>query len=114
MSERIQKVFYDDSRLGIVVEKEKEDGTTEWVLRLYSESGTLELEESIPDNMEEIFLRGERIVMYEASSCLIQTDSGKTRYENTFEDGISKMLPGGSDREYIIVGGDKIKKIRLK
>ncbi|HIS55077.1 MAG: DUF5711 family protein [Lachnospiraceae bacterium] len=114
VSERIQKVFYDDSRLGIVVEKEKEDGTTEWVLRLYSESGTLELEESIPDNMEEIFLRGERIVMYEASSCLIQTDSGKTRYENTFEDGISKMLPGGSDREYIIVGGDKIKKIRLK
>lgn len=115
INEPIQKVFYDNSRLGMVVEKKKEeDGASEWALRLYSQDGALELEETIPDNMEQVFLQGERIVMYEASSCLIQTDRGKTRYENTFEDGISKILPGGSDREYILVSGDKIKKIRLK
>ena len=81
---------------------------------MYDSSGTVELEEMIPDNMEEIFIQGDRIVMYEPSSCVIQTDGGRIRYENTFENGITKMLPGGSDREYIIVSDGKIKKIRLK
>lgn len=115
VSDPIQKVFFDENRLGIVVERDNpEEGTAEWVLRLYSQGGALELEETIPDNMEEIFLNGDRIVMYEASSCLIQTAGGRTRFENTFENGIVKMLPGGSDREYVIISGDKIKKIRLK
>lgn len=72
------------------------------------------MEETIPDDIEEIFLQKDRIVMYESSSCLIQNDRGKTRYENTFEEGISKMLPGGSSREYVIVSDGKIKKIRIK
>lgn len=111
----IQKVFFDDKRLGIVVEKiNEEEQKKEWQLQLYDQNGKLELEETISDDMEEIFLQEDRIVMYEPSSCLIQTDRGKTRYENTFENGITKMLPGGSNREYIIVSDDKIKKIRIK
>ena len=115
IDDEIQKVFYDESRLGVVVKENKENGeTAEWILRLYDSSGNVELEEMIPDNMEEIFIQGDRIVMYEPSSCVIQTDGGRIRYENTFENGITKMLPGGSDREYIIVSDGKIKKIRLK
>ena len=115
VEEKIQKVFFDDSRLGVVVEKGQDgENKKEWLLRLYSQNGELELEETIPDDIEEIFLQKDRIVMYESSSCLIQNDRGKTRYENTFEEGISKMLPGGSSREYVIVSDGKIKKIRIK
>ena len=84
------------------------------MLYLYSAEGVCLLQKELTDQMEHVFLNSGKIVMYEASSCLIQTVKGRTRYDNSFETAITAMLPGGSQREYIVVSDDKIEKVRLQ
>lgn len=114
ITEPIQKVFCDETYLGLVTAKTTEDGATVPMLYLYSAEGVCLLQKELTDQMEHVFLNSGKIVMYEASSCLIQTVKGRTRYDNSFETAITAMLPGGSQREYIVVGDDKIEKVRLQ
>ncbi len=119
LEHQIVSMFQDNGCIGLVWEEEssyaegaeKEGGK---ILTMYDREGTILFQKQIDFSYQNILYNGTYLVLYNATECVIYTKSGKIKYENTFLNGISQMVSGSASREFYLVTGDEIQRIRLQ
>lgn len=112
LNEKVQSVFYGSGYVGLVYNDL--DHGNRYRMDLYHGGG--KEAGSIPFELEydDIVFAGDRIIIYNASSCEIYTVSGTLKYQGEFDDSVFLMLPTNSESKYILVTGDSIKTIQLQ
>lgn len=105
----IQRVFYNESRLGIVMLSE--DGAK---IQVYDMAGKRLADipqDGVYDNY--CFANGE-ILMYSARSCKLVTMRGRVRFDAEFQNEICGMVPTGKKKSFYLGTMDVLQKITLK
>ncbi len=109
---QVASVFCNDTYIGIVFDKTDEYPNQTMVV--YTSSGNVVLEKDIDFTYKNIFFTNGFVVLYNSNSCLIYDFDGDIRYNNSFDSGITTLLGVSEKREFALVTGDKLLRIKLK
>ncbi|MBQ8637647.1 MAG: hypothetical protein IJ468_00595 [Lachnospiraceae bacterium] len=109
VSGEIQKMFYNDNYLGLVVEED-----AGMVLRVYHMNGSLQAELLQEEIYENYGFSGKQIFMYDDSRCRIVTFDGREKFFLDFVNGIRRMIPCGDGNSFYLTTMDMLQKITLK
>ncbi|MFQ9510434.1 MAG: DUF5711 family protein [Lachnospiraceae bacterium] len=109
---QVASVFCNDTYIGIVFDKTDEYPNQTMVV--YTSSGNVVLEKDIDFAYKNIFFTNGFVVLYNANSCVIYDFDGDIRYNNSFDSGITTLLGVPEKREFALVTGDKLLRIKLK
>lgn len=105
----IQKVFYDDSYLGLVIVRD--EGV---MLEVYDTEGK-QLGEMEQESIYESYcFSGREIVMYSPGHCRIVTMRGRERFDLEFENEICSLVPADGKKSFYLGTLDVLQKITLK
>lgn len=108
--EKIQSVLYNASYAGVVLE-EGEDGYRKLIL--YDLQGKKTLDKRIDFDFSSIEMTEEEIIMHNSMSCIILRPNGRVKFNNSFESGISTLIPLNNLDRYLLVSDAKISQIAL-
>ncbi|MBR3306171.1 MAG: hypothetical protein IKI75_02800 [Lachnospiraceae bacterium] len=112
LREEIRSVYYGKEYVGLVYYDRSGEGR--YRLDVYNRKG--EQESSIILDMEysDIVFTGDRILVYNASGCVIYTAKGIKRYEGSFSEPVYLCMPTASELKYVLVTGDGISSVQLR
>lgn len=107
----IEYIFSGSSYFGIVHKDESSDKN---ILEVYNISGNLVYSDKYDKTYTSFKFSGDNILIYNETECILITLKGKVKFRNTFEDGISNIIPVNNKDEFIYINRDYIRKIKLK
>lgn len=110
--DKIHSVFYGSEHVGLVFVENNADGR--YRMDVYAKNGKISGQLQFDLEYANVFFSNGRIVIYNASSCLIYTTEGKLVYEGDFDDAVILMMPTANAAKYILVTGDSIDTIQLR
>lgn len=112
LSEEIQSVYYNESYVGLLFLNV--DGDTKYRMDIYSNSGKKILSQKFDLEYTDIYFNKECIIIYNDSECAIYNMRGVKKYEGTFKQSISTLLPTTAINKYVAVSQGKIEIMELK
>lgn len=112
LNEQVQAVFFGDGVVGLLYLDAS--GESKYRLDLYNKAGDVISGIHFDLEYSDIFFANGRVVIYNASSALIYTQSGNLKYQGDFKKPVSLMIPSSSDTKYVIVTDTDIENIVLK
>lgn len=105
----IQRIFYDNDYLGLVV-KENE----EYTIRIYTSEGK-EHAVTKQDTLHTGYAFQQRnVVMYDADYCEVQSFSGRVRFAREFGNNLYTVIPGSKFKSYYLATMEELQKIQLR
>lgn len=107
LENEIASVFYDENSFGIVTTKE-----TKHTITLYAKSGRVISETDTKFDYSNITMESGRILLHNSSGWVVYLKNGFLKAEGTYSQEITQMISTGFNN-YIIVGNDRIEKIKL-
>lgn len=107
LENEIASVFYDENSFGIVTTKE-----TKHTITLYAKNGRVISETDTKFDYSNITMESGRILLHNSSGWVVYLKNGFLKAEGTYSQEITQMISTGFNN-YIIVGNDRIEKIKL-
>ncbi|MBR3244269.1 MAG: hypothetical protein IKN57_01365 [Parasporobacterium sp.] len=108
----IQSAFFDENRLGLVVEDETSDFGN--VIKVYNPSGKLIMDQGTDFAWNHASFAGDNVLLYSADDCELYSFYGRLRFAGTFDDRIEYLLPCETSRDFIYATASKTQFIRIK
>lgn len=115
--EEIKSVAVRGTAFALVTGKKSGDSEEEGkeTLTVYSESGRVRFAKEIDFSYSDIYyLSNGELYLTDGSRVELYTDIGVRKFSETFENGISALLPWDGATNYIVVAEGKLKKVQLK
>ena len=107
----IEHIFSGNSYFGVV---HRDDDTDKNILEIYNTSGNLVYSDKFDRSFTGYKFSGDNILIYGENECILSTLKGRIKYKNTFENGISNIIPINGKDEFIYINRDYVEKIKLK
>lgn len=120
LDHQIISMFAENGCVGLVWESTEESDPAssleepKKILVLYDTTGNVIFSRELSFSYRNIFYNGTYVVLYNATECVIYTKNGKVKYENSFLNGISQVISGPSSKEFYLITGEKLQRIRLR
>lgn len=108
----IKSILYNDEYIGFVFESQELDGTS--AIWIYDLSGDRIYESELSMKYKNIKLDGDNILIYDENNLIVQTVTGKLKFEGEFENGINEVIGLNGKNKYILVSSESIDEIKLK
>lgn len=108
----IKSILYNDEYIGFVFESQELDGTS--AIWIYDLSGDRIYEGELSMKYKNIKLDGDNILIYDENNLIVQTVTGKLKFEGEFENGINEVIGLNGKYKYILVSSESIDEIKLK
>ena len=108
----IERVFFDDSHIGLVLNNTESDDR--YKLVVYDFSGSKTCESTFNTQYENIKFDGNSVIMSNASTISLMNLKGKKLADIAVELPIENVLPAGSRGKYIMINSKYIQTIRMK
>ena len=112
LQDEIRSVYFGGEYIGLVYYDK--NGKSKYVMDVYDEKGELYSTINFDADYKEIRFSGDRIIIYNSSSCEIYTTKGKLKYSGSFDASVYLMLPGSSPISYVLVTDAGLKTVRLR
>lgn len=110
LEEEIEKVFYNQSYIGMVLKNTQNTG--KYRMDLYDLKGKKILSESFDKEYSNVLISGETILMYNESECCVYNVKGVRKFEKSFDKAILGMAVTGNNR-YMLITEENIEIIKL-
>lgn len=107
----IDYVFSGKSNFG-VIHKDKESEKN--IVEVYNTAGNLVYSEKFDRAYSGYKFSGNNIVVYNDTEFMLISTKGKIKFKDTFEDGITNIIPINDNDEFIYINRDYVRKIKLK
>lgn len=112
LRDEVHAVFHGDNRVGLVYINPT--GETKYKLEVYTSSGKLENTFYFDTEYSDIFFANDRVVIYNAASAVIYDSTGHLKYDGTFSDSVSLIIPTNSTNRYVFITPENIQTIILE
>lgn len=107
----IQRIFYNNEYLGLVVRDEAKTG---YQLHIYTSEGN-ENAVTEQDKLHTGYAFQQRnIVMYDADYCEVQSFSGRIRFAREFGNTLYTVIPGDKFKTYYLATMEELQQIKLR
>lgn len=107
----IQRIFYNNEYLGLVVRDEAKTG---YQLHIYTSEGN----ENAVTEQDELHtgyaFQQRNIVMYDADYCEVQSFSGRIRFAREFGNTLYTVIPGDKFKTYYLATMEELQQIKLR
>ena len=110
LEEEIEKVFYNESYIGMVVKNTQDTG--KYRMDIYDLKGKKIFSEGFDNEYTNVLISGETILMYNESQCRIYSIKGVCKFDKGFNKTILAMAVTGKNR-YMLITEDNIETIKL-
>lgn len=110
LEEEIEKVFYNESYIGMVLKNTQNTG--KYRMDIYDLKGKKIFSESYDKEYTNVLISGETILMYNESECCIYSIKGVCKFEKNLDSTILAMAVTGNNR-YMLITEDNIEIIKL-
>ncbi len=110
-SEELQEVYYSEEYVGLVFLSDLRNGRR---LDIYDSSGTKVISHELQMEYTDIMFDNESYIIYNETELYIGTMDGKEKYNGTFREPVSLLIPTGKDYRYMMVTQDSVEMIKLK
>lgn len=110
LEEEVQKVFYNESYIGLVLKNTQDSG--KYRMDIYDLKGKKIFSESFDKEYTNVLISGETILMYSESECCIYSIKGVCKFEKSFDKAILAMAVTGKNR-YMLITEENIETIKL-
>ena len=111
LNEEIQSVFYNSTHIGLVFLDTTGQG--KYRLDVYNTSGQAETTLYFEMDYRDIILRGDNIIIYNETQCLLANRNGVERFNGDFERPCLLFAPLSGNR-YLAVSQDSIDTLEMK
>lgn len=111
ISEEVQSVFYSDSHVGLVFYDST--GQNTYRLEVYDTNAKKVSEIYFDIEYTNILFDTAGIIIHSDSDCLIYDWDNRLKYEGSFVERISCLIPSGNIAKYTIITDDTIQQIEL-
>lgn len=108
IKQRIEKVFYDDKYIGMLLKGEKE-----YLIKLFDKSGQELLSEAVEQAYKNVKIQDGQILMYDGKKCRIITKAGVHLFNGEMENDISNITSAGGLNKYLVINANGLEEIRL-
>lgn len=112
---RIKDVFYSQDYIGVVLDTQGTKQSNQ--LLVYNLKGKKLVEKELTFSYDSITAGETFIVFYNKDICYVMNKEGKKLFEDSFQLTINKLLPGPSNKEFLIIndlGVDLIEMVETK
>ena len=107
----IQRIFYNNEYLGLVVRDEAKTG---YQLHIYTSEGN----ENAVTEQDELHtgyaFQQRNVVMYDADYCEVQSFSGRIRFAREFGNNLYTVIPGDKFKTYYLATMEELQQIKLR
>ncbi len=110
-SEELQEVYYSEEYVGLVFLSDLSNGRR---LDIYDSSGIKVISHELLMEYTDIMFDNESYIIYNETELYIGTMDGKEKYNSTFREPVSLLIPTGKDYRYMMVTQDSVEMIKLK
>ena len=110
LEEEVEKVFYNESYIGIVVKNTQDTG--KYRMDIYDLKGKKIFSEGFDKEYTNAMISGDTILMYNESECCVYTIKGVCKLDKTFDKTILAMAITGNNR-YMLITEENIETIKL-
>lgn len=110
LEEEVEKIFYNESYIGIVVKNTRNTG--KYRMDIYDVRGKKIFSEGFDKEYTDIMLSGETILMYSESECCVYTMNGICKFNKSFDKTILAMAITGDNR-YMLITEENIETIKF-
>lgn len=107
LDNEVASIFYDKNNFGTVTNKNNKH-----IISVYAKSGRLISETETNFDYTNVTMESGKILLHNSSGWQVYLKNGFLKAEGTYSQEISQMIPSGYST-YMIVGNDRIEKIRL-
>jgi hypothetical protein len=107
----IKSILYNSQYVGFVLKNS--EGEQKYKVVLYDLKGTKVLDKDMNYNYENIYLSGNQIIMHTNLEWIIWETDGKEILRYTFDKNVTYILPGPSERKFIIINDQNMDEIQL-
>ena len=112
LNEEIQSVYYDNNYVGLVYINL--DGDTKYRMDVFSKVGKKILSQKFDMEYTEIYFNHESFIIYNESECEIYNLRGVKKFDGSFKEAVSALLPTSAMNKYVAVSQGKIEIMELK
>jgi hypothetical protein len=112
ITSEIRSIFFNNQYIGLVLNNP--EGEQQYKVLLYDLKGKKVLDKNMNFNYENIYLSGNHIIMYTNLEWVIWDTNGNEILRYTFDKNVSYILPGTSERKFIIINDLKMQEIELE
>lgn len=110
-SDKLQEVYYSEKYVGLVFLHGVEEGRR---LDIYDTTGVKVASHDFTMEYTDILFDGDNYIIYNEKELYIATVDGKEKYNGTFTETVSMLIPTGKAYCYMLVTQDGVKVIRLR
>lgn len=110
LEEEIEKVFYNESYIGMVVKNTQDTG--KYRMDVYDLKGKKILSQGFDNEYTNVLISGETILMYNESQCRVYNIKGVCKFDKSFNKAILAMAVTGKNR-YMLITEENIETIKL-
>lgn len=112
VDDEIQKVFYNDKYIGLVFKNK--NNNSHYRIEVYTLKGRRVMREDVSMYFETIKFSGKNVILYNDLNCKIISFRGVEKFDYTFKGQINDIIPLDNKREFLLMSGSAIEKIKLK
>ena len=106
-----QKVFYNDDYIGLVFKTKK--GKKPYRVDLYNSGLSRKLSERVSLAFDTVKFADDNILMYNDKTAMVMSDHGVIKFNHTFKNTITDIVPLGGVKSYLLVLSNKVEEIEL-
>ncbi len=110
LEEEVEKVFYSESYIGMVLKNTQDTG--KYRMDIYDLKGKKIFSEGFDKEYTNVILSGETILMYSESECCVYSINGVCKLDKSFDKTILAMTITGKNR-YMLITEENIQTIKL-
>lgn len=110
--DEIQKVFYSEDYVGLVFKNT--NSKKPYRVEAYNLHGNRVMKFDMDIEFDTVKFAGKNVVMYNDMNCQIVSFKGVKKFEHTFKEEITDIIPNDGSRTYLLMTNSAIEKIRLK
>lgn len=109
--DEIISVFHSSNYVGLILENP--EGENPQRLEIYKPDGSLVFSKAFHYQYRQADIDGDRVILYNESSCRIYNMSGRLKFETAFDFPVTKIRNGRYPNTLIVSGPQTMKEIRL-
>lgn len=110
LEEEVEKVFYSEAYIGMVVKNTQDTG--KYRMDIYDLKGKKIFSEGFDKEYTNVIMSGDTILMYNESECCVYTINGVCKLDKSFDKTILAMAITGNNR-YMLITEENIETIKL-
>lgn len=112
VEDEIQKVFYNEEYVGLVFKNN--NSNAQYRIEVYKLSGRRVMKADVSMYFDTIKFSGKNVLLYNDLNCKMVSFKGIEKFNYTFKGQIKDIIPIDGKKEFLLMSGTAIEKIKLK